>query len=175
MGPGKVNGLIAQFLERIGLTSNGAPVTSANLAMVRVTRAVAQAVLDDTSTDISWTAETRDDLGISAVGAGANVKVCTFDAAGVWAGVCMLRFAADADGYRSVNVVRYNSADVSQNSVGVASFPSAPATSTFDISVPILAQVAAGDYLKVVVRHTAGATIDVGGGYGEVAIYRVGT
>lgn len=179
---GKIVGLCAALaatttratLESLGVTSGGvyAPIPA---KVVRVTRATVQSVANASITAISWTAETRDDLGISAVGAGANEKVCTFTSTGVWSGQVNLRFAADADGARTVYVVLYTSGDAPKDTAALAGFKALGVADTVDVAVPFTLDVVSGDYLKVLVYHDAGGALDVGGAVGACVLTRLGT
>lgn len=177
MGPGKVNGLIAQFLERIGLTLNGAPVASDERKMVVVTRVTTQAIANAGSGDtaVSWTGETRDDLGISAVGAGANTKVCTFTAAGVWDAKASIQWDANATGIRGCTLSLYNSSNVLK--WAAPQYMNATSASGAYQSVAETFRVASGDYILVEIYQSSGGSLNLGGAnpYTHCTLTRMGT
>lgn len=147
---------------------------SATVPMVVVERLSTQAVVTATGTYISYATETRDDLGISAVGAGANTKVCTFTAAAVWDCKVGAQWDANAVGYRSLGVELYSSGDALKWAAYSAFNPTA--TSGVYQSISDTFRVASGDYVKVAVYQTSGGNLDVGGvnPYTHVTLSRLG-
>lgn len=130
-------------------------------AMVVVERLTAQAVLNGADTYISWDTETRDDLGISAVGGGANVKVCTFASTGTWDCKVSGEWVGAAAGQRFMGLELYDSGNVLKWSSYDASTPAS--ASGWYSGVADTLRVVSGDHLKIWTTQTSGGTLNIGG------------
>lgn len=128
------------------------PEASTLQKMIILQRLTTQAVGAASSTDVSWTTETRDDFGISAVGDGANTKVCTFteETAGIWTGTAAARFSVT--NYASLGIFLYDSSNTLKWAIDQDGTSS-------DIEVSGQLVVAAGDYIKIIAFSTPGCNI----------------
>lgn len=154
----------------IGGTTTGFTPT---LSMVVVQRLTAQTIAAATGSYISWATETRDDLGISAVGAGANTKICTFTAPGVWDSKLGMQVGVAA-GYHSLGLELYDSLDALKWAGYLAGALGNGANGTY-MSVADTLRVASGDYLKAAVYIAAGADIGSVNPYTHCSLTLLGT
>lgn len=110
---------------------------------------------------ILWTQKIRDDLGISTVASTGTIRVCTFQASGVWGLDSTIRFSPVVAGYHSITVRQFDSnsilkwivldQDVSDNTNAVYLNP----VGTF--------LVASGDYIEAWAGvANNGTSLDVG-------------
>lgn len=163
MGPGKVNGLIAQFLERIGLTVNGAPAVNA-AKVVSAQRAAAQTIAHNTSTPISWDTELRDNDG-QADYSGAPTKLFTCTRAGAYTIDASVAWDSSATGQRIVSIFVKNASNMTIMDANTTIIPGATGGIYQSLSRTFV--LAATDYVQIVVYQTSGGNLAINPGGAE--------
>ncbi len=137
------------------------------IVMVKVGRSNAQSIANSTGNIyVSWDTEIIDDLGISPIGEGANVKVCTFTEAGIWDAKAVGYWDVCTAGALYFGIQLYSSADALKVDA-ISSIPGAITVAARSLSCATLV-VAPGDYVKVYVYQdkNGGAPLNLGASVG---------
>lgn len=128
---------------------------------VWVTGSGAQTVSNDTDATLSANTEGTDTHNFWVIGSPTRLTVPTGEG-GDYTPEVYASFAADADGYRMIQVLK-NGSPVADHLIRI---PATPTLATvISVAFPALT-LSAADYLEFRVRHTAGASLDVEAGFG---------
>ncbi len=120
----------------------------------RVTKSAAQTLTNDTTTTISWDAETRDDGGVHD-NVTNNSRLTVPSGAGGWYLVtATLQYTTNATGARSC-VLRLN------GTTTIAVQTAGPSAAQISVTAATLIYLAATDYIEVQGYQTSGGDLDV--------------
>jgi hypothetical protein len=127
-----------------------------NPPFVRVSHSATQSIADATDTTLSFDTEALDTGGTHDNATNNSRITIPTGESGYWLFVAVVEFAANAIGTRKVSV-RFNGSAI----FGQTQVPAATAGNATWITVPVLLNPGAGDYLTIVVSQNSGGALNV--------------
>lgn len=131
--------------------------------LVRVARnATDQSITDNTIVDISWDTELLDPAGISAVGAGANVKAFTCVVAGTYEVNAIVQWSNHQDSApRDLFIRQYNASNTQLDDVEEVRFGEGLTGGGISNDATVYFHMAATDYVKAAVYQHSSTTMSL--------------
>jgi len=153
------------------LESRFAAKASATAVGCKVYRGAAQAIPNNTFTNLLWTDESFDPNAMHSTTTNTDRLTIPTGMGGLWVASACIRFAGNATGAREIIV--------SANTAGNSTYINTPFTMSANVaafSLSLVAQMSAGDYFYMYVSQNSGGNLNVeaGAGVSWFAAHRIG-